>query len=119
MKRLFERLLLRRAKPAAPTATPAPRREPPRVNAYSAVEVVPCTRSCEAARAANGQRFLARQAPPIPLAGCDRPGHCSCRFRKHDDRRVGPQRTPYASELVRSYPGRDRRVGRGRRNSDR
>lgn len=115
MKRWIDRLLHRN--PATPVA-PAARRDPPKINLYQAVEVMPCTRSCEAARQAQSHRFLARKAPALPLAQCDRPGHCACRFRKHDDRRVGPQRTPYASELVRAFPGKDRRAGRGRRKTD-
>lgn len=118
MKRWIDRLL-QRNQPESAAPTPVVRRDPPKVNLFQAVEVLPCPRSCEAARSAQGQRFLARKAPPLPLAQCDRPGHCACRFRKHDDRRVGPQRSPYASELVRSFPGNDRRRGSGRRRGDR
>jgi hypothetical protein len=123
MKRFFDRLLHRNAPAASPTpasrAGAAPKQMPPKVNVYQAVEVVPCLKACEAAREVSGTRFLARRAPALPLGICDRKAHCTCRFRKHDDRRVGPQRNPYASELVRSYPGQDRRRTRGRRSSDR
>jgi hypothetical protein len=122
MKRFFDRLMHRNAPAATPTQAPrpgaAPKQLPPRVNAYQAVEVVPCLKSCDAAREVSGTRFLARRAPALPLGICDRKAECTCRFRKHDDRRVGPQRSPYASELVRSYPGQDRRRSRGRRSSD-
>lgn len=123
MKRFFDRLLNRNtpAVPRAPAARPAtePKQAPPKVNAYQAVEVVPCLKACDAAREVAGTRFLARRAPALPLGICDRKAQCTCRFRKHDDRRVGPQRNPYASELVRSYPGQDRRRSGGRRSSDR
>jgi hypothetical protein len=129
MKRFFDRLLQRNATgpepgPARPsdasrTGTHPVKREPPRVNAYQAVEIVPCLKACDAAREISGTRFLARRAPVLPLGICDRRADCTCRFRKHDDRRVGPQRNPYASELVRAYPGQDRRGNRGRRSSDR
>jgi hypothetical protein len=115
MKRFFDRLLQRNA-PAAKAARPA---ASPRVNAYQAVEIAPCKKACDAAREVSGVRFLARRAPLLPLGICDRKGKCSCHFRKHDDRRIGPKRNPYASELVRSYPGQDRRRNRGRRSSDR
>ncbi|MEZ5459656.1 MAG: hypothetical protein R3E65_10255 [Steroidobacteraceae bacterium] len=127
MKRFFDRLLQRNAsnpkvEPKPPGARPtagAGERGTPRVNAYQAVEIVPCLRACEAAREITGTRFLARRAPVLPLGICDRKTDCTCRFRKHDDRRVGPQRNPYASELVRAYPGQDRRRVRGRRSTDR
>jgi hypothetical protein len=72
-----------------------------------------------AVRAAAGARILARSAPAPPLPGCDQPTSCTCGFRKFTDRRVGPQRNPYVSELARSWPGQERRAGRGRRRNDR
>lgn len=127
MKRFFDRLLQRNAptekvdlKPrGARPSVDASQRSAARVNAYQAVEIVPCLKACEAAREITGTRFLARRAPVLPLGICDRKGDCTCRFRKHEDRRVGPQRNPYASELVRAYPGQDRRRVRGRRQTDR
>ena len=112
MARFFDRWF-------GPKAAPPPQRPVPRVNAYQAVAVIPCAKACAAARESTGQRFLARRAPALPLAGCDLPGQCTCRFRKYEDRRVGPQRTPYASMLVRSYPGQEKRKSPGRRSGDR
>lgn len=119
MKRFFDQLLKRRAPQASRGSAPAPQRDAPRVNVYQAVEIVPCLKACEAARELSGGRFLARRAPVLPLGICDRKDACTCRFRKHDDRRVGPQRSPYASQLVRAYPGNDRRGNSGRRSADR
>ncbi len=100
-------------------AAPPPQRPAHRVNAYQAVAIIPCPKPCAAARESVGQRFLARRAPALPLAICDHPAQCTCRFRKYDDRRVGPQRTPYASQLVRAYPGMEKRKSPGRRSGDR
>jgi hypothetical protein len=112
MARFFDRWF-------GPKAAPPPQRPVPRVNAYQAVAVIPCAKACAAARESAGQRFLARRAPVLPLAGCDQPAQCTCKFRKYEDRRVGPQRTPYASMLVRSYPGQEKRKSPGRRAGDR
>lgn len=100
-------------------APPPPQRPVQRVNAYQAVAVVPCPKACVAARESAGQRFLARRAPALPLPACDQPGQCTCRFRKYEDRRLGSQRTPYASMLVRSYAGQEKRKSPGRRSGDR
>lgn len=100
-------------------APPPPQRPAQRVNAYQAVAIIPCAKACAAARESAGQRFLARRAPALPLAACDVHGQCTCRFRKYEDRRVGQQRTPYASMLVRSYAGQEKRRSPGRRSGDR
>lgn len=62
-----------------------------RVNIFQAVEVSPGLDACEAASAISGQRFLAREAPQLPLQGCDM-NKCSCRFRKLRDRRHAEDR---------------------------
>jgi hypothetical protein len=116
MKTWLDRLLRRGAPQPAPSIATRPA---PRVNAYQAVQIRPCARPCPAAREAAGARILARSAPAMPLRDCDRPAQCTCSFRKFDDRRDGPQRNPYASELVRAWPGQERRTSRGRRRGDR
>jgi hypothetical protein len=90
-----------------------------RTNAYQAVAVIACSRACGAAAAVQGARFLARQAPRLPLPDCDRPGNCACRFEKHADRRTTVQRSPYNNFGVVSYGGAERRRVRGRRATDR
>ena len=114
MASFFERLF-----GTSRNATPTPARTTPRINAYQAVSISSRTTCCAAAAETRGVRFLARQAPALPLANCDRPKDCACRFQKYDDRRDGSRRTLYLSSLVQSYPGREKRQAQSRRKSDR
>ncbi len=82
-------------KDAQTASTPALRpvarnpRQPPAMPAstrWHAVSIKPGTKACEAALKAEGLRFLAKDAPRLPLADCDSSA-CACRYRHHDDRR--------------------------------
>ncbi|MFO1425419.1 MAG: hypothetical protein U1F11_00285 [Steroidobacteraceae bacterium] len=90
----------------------------PRGGGFAAVAITPCNQACAAARERQNDKLLARSAPTLPLKDCDRPQQCSCKFRKFDDRRAGPQRSVYHSDLVKHYPGDERRKRRGRRSAD-
>jgi hypothetical protein len=90
-----------------------------RTNPYQAVGIVACSRACAAVTRVQRVRFLARQAPRLPLPDCDRSGSCACRFEKHADRRALVQRTPYNNSGVVSFGGAERRRLRGRRAADR
>jgi hypothetical protein len=87
---------------------------------YHCVEIVGGPGCCEVARALAGQRLLSDRAPLLPLADCDRPQDCACIYQHHDDRRAGPRRQKPAGQQQekRLWHGPDRRVGRGRRESD-
>lgn len=95
----------------------APVKKPP--STYHAVAILPGPRCCAAARDLTGQRFLSRQAPPLPLKDCDRPD-CQCRYEHHEDRRKGPRRARELGVAIDGYEGTDQRgkAGRGRRKSD-
>jgi len=108
----------RRRKPLS-VPDPARATTASRTNPYQAVAVIACSRACAAAADAQGLRFLARQAPRLPLPDCDRPGNCACRFEKHADRRAVVQRSPYNNSGIVSHGGAERRRLRGRRVSDR
>lgn len=92
---------------------------PPRVNAYQAVSVLACPHACAAACQVQGQRFLARQAPQLPLSDCTRPSTCRCRYQKFVDRRSLQQRSPYNNLMALSYASHEKRRNRGRRAGDR
>jgi len=100
-----------------------PRPAPPPVNHYAAqnpfhaVSVLVAGSCCQDARKAAGERYLSRNAPPLPLPGCNMPETCNCRFKKHIDRRHHDRRA-FGSEQ-RWYPGTNRRAPGGRRASDR
>jgi hypothetical protein len=114
---LFQRakVLFRQAEPEA-TAVP-PRKV---ANLYHAVEVVPGRDACPEAQALQGQRFLSREAPSLPLAGCGSL-QCTCRYEHHEDRRKGGRRARDLAVAIDGYCGEEQRdeTRRGRRKSDR
>jgi len=88
--------------------------------AYHAVAIMPGHRCCAAAQDLRGQRFLSREAPPLPLKECDR-ADCSCRYEHFDDRRAKPRRARDMGVSVDGWLEDERRkpIKRGRRASDR
>lgn len=78
------------SKPAARQRSAQPRRDPPPAiptgKRWHAVVVHPGRKPCEAVRKIEDLRFLASEAPRLPLPGCDAVA-CSCRYRHYDDRR--------------------------------
>lgn len=68
-----------------PAATPA---APKRARPFRALSIVSadggtCCPTCDALA---GRRLLLRDAPKLPIAGCEAP-QCACRYRHHGDRR--------------------------------
>lgn len=78
---------------AARPAIPAPKTSPDPLATASFRAVVIRTGSgcCDAVRALAGQRFLASEAPGLPVAGCNRT-QCRCSFQRLGDRRGGDER---------------------------
>ena len=112
---------------AKPTATARPTRpdkpEKPGANppqAYHAVSIQPGNPCCQRARALQGQRFLSRDAPPLPLKNCSRET-CTCHYQHYDDRRGGPRRAREIGVAMDGWHAVEQRTeqGRGRRKTDR
>jgi hypothetical protein len=61
--------------------------------AFHAVEIRCSADSCPAAHEQRGKRFLANEAPTLPLERCDRRSRCECHYRHFDDRRRGQRRS--------------------------
>lgn len=62
--------------------------------------------ACAAAKGMTGQRFLASDAPQLPLPGCDA-AVCDCRFTHHQDRRSGrDRRSPFGAGSIGGGTGR-------------
>jgi hypothetical protein len=83
---------------------------------YHAVCVTAGHPSCEAAKQLGTLRFLAGQAPSLPLVGCTvRP--CECRYSHYADRRSGLDRRV---EIGGKPPNglEERRSNNGRRATD-
>jgi hypothetical protein len=90
---------------------------PPATTAHHAVYVKYDTRyCCWAVRALGTKKFLSAEAPPLPLAECDRKRQCSCVYRHLQDRRASPGRRATDHGFgERPYLGPERRSGRDRR----
>lgn len=88
---------------------------------YHAVSVNPGAYACSAANNIAGQRFLATEAPSLPLPDCDA-AECDCHFVHHNDRRTGrDRRNPFTSGGLAAATGTfssERRRGDDRRNDE-
>jgi hypothetical protein len=113
--------LFDRAKRLFLKSEPQPTSSAPRkaVSPHHAVAVVPGPRACAAAQALSDRRFLSREAPALPLPGCDS-GRCQCRYEHYDDRRKGLRRASDLAVSVGGHDGTERRdrTKRGRRKED-
>jgi hypothetical protein len=72
-----------------PEPEPEPQRRPsvPRPpTLWRAVTIEAGPGRCAQAEAILGRRFLAKEAPPLPLPGCDAQ-NCQCRYKHLEDRR--------------------------------
>jgi hypothetical protein len=83
---------------------------------WRAVGITGPESACAAAHAMKGRRFLCRDAPALPLAGCDSK-KCQCSYRRFADRRRAPRRSEDKGLLTRPVE-EDRRGRRGRRETD-
>jgi hypothetical protein len=101
-----------------PAKKPAPavKAKAPRAGgAYRAVSISSATECHATAKDGAGKRYLLHEAPRLPLVGCAKPADCSCKFRKHADRRDGDRRLLGATETTRWFSGSERRKHGGRR----
>jgi hypothetical protein len=86
---------------------------------WHAVSVVLHDTSCAAAALCRNTRFLASEAPFLPLRTCPHPEKCRCTYRHYEDRRNGARRTEDVSKaLSSSKPSANRRKSPGRRARD-
>ncbi|MDH4022255.1 MAG: hypothetical protein OEV14_03940 [Gammaproteobacteria bacterium] len=53
---------------------------------FQGVTVKPCLDACDAVQAIVGKRYLSREAPGLPLVGCDQQ-RCDCTYSHFSDRR--------------------------------
>jgi hypothetical protein len=84
---------------------------------YRAVSLAAGVACHAAAKDLVGKRYLMREAPRLPLPQCATPENCSCKYRKHSDRRDGDRRLLGEVETGRWYAGTERRLRGGRRST--
>ena len=90
------------------------------VTKYRGAEIIAAEDACDAARSRASLRLLSLDVPLLPLKTCDRAATCTCVYRHFGDRRRRlPRREEHAlNALMACTPGVERRVRRGRRESD-
>lgn len=86
-------------------------------NPYHAVSIVPGVTCCRAARELRSRRYLSREAPMLPLAGCTA-SPCQCSYKHFDDRRMKGRRASDRIGRSASWSGAERRRLVGRRETD-
>lgn len=98
------------------------RKEPPAATGplrpFQAISIYRGLICCELARKFSEHRFLVRDAPALPLAGCNMGQRCQCKYVKHRDRRAEPRRLLDFGVATRLFDGRERRTRRGGRRTD-
>jgi hypothetical protein len=113
--------LLNRARSLFGRAEPEPAAVAPKkaVQRFHAVTIAAGPRACPAALMLRDQRFLSRDAPPLPLKGCSC-AKCECHYEHHDDRRKSGRRARDLGVSLDGYTENEKRGGakRGRRTSD-
>jgi hypothetical protein len=85
---------------------------------FQAIAIYHGVRACEPARKFSEHRFLTRDAPPLPLAGCTMGSTCQCKYLKYKDRRGNQRRLVDFGAPARMFTGEDRRKRNGRRSND-
>jgi hypothetical protein len=98
-----------------PRNRPAPERKTG--GRFGAVEIRLRNTACEAARALEGQRFLSKDAPALPLPACSA-AKCSCSFAKLSDRRSDGRRSEHGGPTAALFLTRNRRNTRDRRRAE-
>jgi hypothetical protein len=98
------------------------RKEPPPASAplrpFQAISIYRGLIACDTAKRFSEHRFLARDAPPLPLTGCTMSKTCQCRYIKHKDRRSEPRRLIDFGVATRLFDGKERRALNRRRSRD-
>jgi len=97
-------------------SNPAPRAAKPAGGRFGSVEIRTRNGACEPARALEGQRFLAKDAPALPLPAC-KATQCSCTFAKLSDRRTEERRFEHGGLSAAMFLKTNRRAKRERRRA--
>lgn len=84
---------------------------------FRAVSLATSLECCAASKGAASRRYLWREAPRLPLAGCEMGSHCRCRFIKHSERREGDRRLLGCNSTKQWFMGEERRTQQGRRTA--
>jgi hypothetical protein len=103
------------ARRKAPRASPSP----PRAKAggrFGAVQIRARGNACKAAQLLESHRFLAKDAPALPLRECTA-ARCACTFSKLPDRRTDGRRLDHGGLSASLFLASSRRKKRDRRRA--
>jgi len=85
---------------------------------FHGVSIIPGKdKHCAAVDALTNVRYLADEAPMLPVPGCECRPDCRCKYQHFDDRRTEARRESDVGLPVKHYPN-DVRNGFGRRVTD-
>ena len=113
----FSKLFSSRERSSARLSTKRDRPSPPA--AFQSVSILQGPQACCASKDLAKVRFLAKQAPALPLAKCTMQDECHCRYVKHVDRRTEARRLIDAAGMsVMLFESQERRAKVGRRKTD-
>jgi len=108
---LFGRLGKNKSTPAKGSGAPA-------LRPFQSISIHHGTVCCASAKKVDGYRFLAKNAPQLPLSECTMRATCKCRYVKHDDRRSGSRRYGEFGLKQALFSAEERRRSKGRRTKD-
>lgn len=91
--------------------TPTSTEALPPSNRFHAVTIYSPPNACPSARMLGSTKFLAKEAPRLPLDNCTAP-QCQCRYEHYDDRRADERRD---TTETTDYQGEQRRSRKDRR----
>src|SRR5262245_951398 len=83
---------------------------------FGAVQIRPRLGACRAAQLLQGHRFLAKDAPSLPLRECSA-ARCSCKFSKMPDRRTEGRRLEHGGLHTTLFIAANRRTKHDRRRA--
>jgi len=109
MMQLFKSRL---GEPNRPNAKPKPAAAS---GDYRAISIERCAHCQAIARDLAGKRYLLREAPRLPLSSSA--ANCTCKYRKHPDRREEDRRLLGETGTYRWFGGEDRRIHCARRSA--
>jgi hypothetical protein len=102
---------------AAPTKAPAPKVASAKSGGrFASVEIRARSGACRVARGLEGHRFLAKDAPALPLPKCTST-QCTCTFSKMADRRTEGRRLDFGGLSASQFLDTNRRMKRDRRRA--
>lgn len=87
---------------------------PPPSNRFHAVTIQSRADACPEVRALANTKFIAKEAPRLPLDNCTAV-HCQCQYAHYDDRRAGENRRE--PSIPKKYEGKQRRERKDRRKA--